>query len=98
MLFNKFKIETDLIEVNLGKSNENETVIKTKIKASDKSWIDVEDYPFTEPSMIAILDLAINVNSGKLLLKGLHKEEKKLKQLIQMKDSDDVVDAPKDEE
>ena len=70
-MITKFKIETDIFHAEAidGK-------IKSKILSSSGIWIEAEDYPLNDIGIVAVLDLAINVNSGKLMLKGYLVNEK----------------------
>ena len=72
------KISSRLFKADTRKDKQGNMFIKSCIKAKDGSWIEVESYPDNPMGITAILDLAIQVHSGKVMLKGIANDQKRI--------------------
>ena len=69
----KLKVSSQLF-----KAETKDGEIKTKIKALNGQWIESVPYPTNPKGITAVLDLAINVHCGKLMLRGVEVDKRRM--------------------
>ena len=73
-MFSKFHLTSDLFEARISDTKQD---IEAKVRCRDGSWVKSVNYPFNAMGITAVLDLAINIHTGKVAFEGFDKGKQK---------------------